>query len=582
MIRKIFLTFFLVQLITYVTTIVGNIIDGMVTGSFLGTSALAAYGLVTPFLTIITAIASAMSVGTSTLLSSKLGKGEMDEMERAFKVCFWTIFFIAVVIAAGIIVLANPIATALKAEGQVHEMAVEYMRAYAIGIPPIFLVVLAMPVMQIIGKRPFLIASIVILSGVNVLGDFVNVLLVHGGMFGMALATTISFYVALMVMIPVIQSKSSMLSIGAVKPDLAMIRDMAVYGAPNAVSMGCRNVLTMLLNGLILAIAGMQMVAAYAAIASSMNMAMAIGSGMSAAVSVLTGIFSGEKDKQDLITLIKLSVIYSVIVNAICIITFMIFSGGIVSMFLKDHSLLLDAETGLKIVVLNTILFSINFCLRSYYQAMKMAITIPYAVFNGLVSTFMIAFVLGHTIGLIGVWLAYPLGEALTLIVFGGIALMKNRRARGRGIIERIMLLPAEYDSDIEPLEMDVASMNDAVAASERTGCYMRERGASDRIAYYTSLAVEELAGNVIRHGFKDGRPHHMSVKLRKDGDEWILRLRDDCRDFDPVAYVKGITPEQKQSHFGIRMIYGLADDVKYLNTLKLNNLIIRFREAIR
>ena len=56
MIRKIFLTFFFVQLITYVTTIVGNIIDGMVTGSFLGTNALAAYGLVTPFLTIITAI----------------------------------------------------------------------------------------------------------------------------------------------------------------------------------------------------------------------------------------------------------------------------------------------------------------------------------------------------------------------------------------------------------------------------------------------------------------------------------------------------------------------------------------------
>ncbi|MBQ6401909.1 MAG: ATP-binding protein [Firmicutes bacterium] len=579
MIRKIFLTFFSVQLITYVTTIIGNIIDGIVTGSFLGTSALAAYGLATPFLTVITAIASAMSVGTSTLLSSKLGKGEMDEMKRAFRVCFWTILIVSTAIAAGIILLANPIATALKAEGEVHGMAVEYMRAYAIGIPPIFLVVLAMPVLQIIGKRPFLIASIVTLSGVNILLDFVNVLLVHGGMFGMALATTISFYVALVLILATIQSKSSMLSIGPERLDASMIREMAVYGAPNAVSMGCRNILTMVLNILILAIAGMHMVAVYAAISSAMNMAMAIGSGMAAAVSVLTGIFAAEKDKQDLITLIKLSVVYSVIFNAICIIVFIIFSGGVVSLFLKDKSLLPDAELGLKIAVFITILYSINFCLRSYYQAMKMPITIPYAIVNGLVATALIAFALGKTVGIIGVWISLPLGELVSLIIFGTIALVKNRRAKGRGLIERVMMIPEEYDDEIGPLEMKVASMEDAVQASEKTRLYMKEKGASDRISIYAALAVEEMAGNIIRHGFDDGRSHHVDVKLKKDGERWILRFRDDCRNFDPVAYVESITPEEKESHYGIRMIYGLADDVRYLNTLKLNNLIISFRQ---
>ena len=35
--------------------------------------------------------------------------------------------------------------------------------------------------------------------------------------------------------------------------------------------------------------------------------------------------------------------------------------------------------------------------------------------------------------------------------------------------------------------------------------------------------------------------------------------------------------PEEKESYYGIRMIYGLADDVRYLNTLNLNNLIICF-----
>ncbi len=62
------------------------------------------------------------------------------------------------------------------------------------------------------------------------------------------------------------------------------------------------------------------------------------------------------------------------------------------------------------------------------------------------------------------------------------------------------------------------------------------------------------------------------------DEDQWILRLMDDCPGFDPVLYARNITPEQKESYYGIRMIYSLADEVRYLNTLNLNNLIIRFR----
>ncbi len=566
-------------MITYVITIIGNIIDGIVTGSFLGTSALAAYGLATPFLTVLTAIASAMSVGTSTLLSSKFGKGDLNEMKKAFRVCFWTILFFSAGIGAVIFLCADPISTALGTQGEVHEMTAGYIRGYAIGIPSIFMIMLAMPVMQLIGKQKMLVISTVVLSAVNVLGDFINVLLVHGGMFGMALATTISFYVAFAIVLLVIQSKDSMLTVAPEKPDAAMIRDMVVYGAPVAVSMGCRNIMVMLLNILVRNIAGMGMVAAYAAITSAMNIAMSLGAGMASSVSILTGVFSGEKDKQDLMKLVKISGIYAVIINAVCIIIFMVLSGNIVSLFLKDGSLLADAAKGMRIVVLYTIPFSVNFCLRSYYQAMKMRISIPYAIFNGLIGTTLFAFVLGHTIGITGVWAAYPLGEMLTLIVFVAYALLKKKSANC-GILERIMMIPESYDDEIEPVAITASSMEDVIADSIEVSSYMKEHGAADRVANYTSMAVEELAGNIIRHGFGDGKLHHVYVKLKKSQGQWLLRLRDDCRSFDPVDYVKHITPEEKQSHYGIRMIYGLADEVRYLNTLKMNNLLIRFSET--
>jgi anti-sigma regulatory factor (Ser/Thr protein kinase) len=140
------------------------------------------------------------------------------------------------------------------------------------------------------------------------------------------------------------------------------------------------------------------------------------------------------------------------------------------------------------------------------------------------------------------------------------------------------MMIPDDYYGDVEPVEIEVRSLEDAAEASEKAGIYMKKHGSGNRIATFASLAVEELAGNVIRYGFGDGKSRHINVKLKKDGDQWILRLRDDCPDFDPVLYARNITPEQKESHYGIRMIYSLADEVTYLNTLNLNNLIIRFR----
>lgn len=579
MIKKIFLTSFAVQLVTYVTTIIGMTVDGIVTGSFLGTNALAAYGLVTPLLIVLTAIPSAISAGTSTVVSIELGKGDLKEMNRVFRICFWTTLLISLLITAVLFIFASPIASALGAEGEVHTMVIDYLKGYSIGFPAIFLVVLLIPILQLIGKRSTLVVGIVVMTAVNISIDFFNAFVWHKGMFGMAAATTLSYAVALVIVLRVLLSKNVMISVSPVKLDTVIIKEMASYGLPNAVSMGCRNTLTIIINHLIISIAGINMVAAYTSVMSAMALAMSIGIGMSATVSMLSGVFSGEKDRQDLVELMKLSIRYSIIVNGVCSVIFIIFARPIISLFLKgDTQILSDAVTGLRVIVLDLILFSINFCIRSYYQTMKIRLTIPYAVFNCLISTAVLAFILGHTIGIIGVWIAYPLSELITLLLFGAIALNKMKPDGRRSFLERFLLIPNEYYNDVEPIELSVNSEEDAVKASEKVNAYMKENGSDNKTALFAALAVEELTVNIIRYGFSENTSNNISLKLKKDDSEWILRIRDDCRNFDPVAYIKGITPEQKESHYGIRMIYSLSEDIKYLNTFNLNNLLIRFK----
>ena len=85
------------------------------------------------------------------------------------------------------------------------------------------------------------------------------------------------------------------------------------------------------------------------------------------------------------------------------------------------------------------------------------------------------------------------------------------------------------------------------------------------------------MAGNVIEHGFADGKPHHLDVRvLVKDG-TMVLRLRDDCSKFDlrEKAASWQPDPEHPERNIGIHIIMRVAKDVAYTNTMNTNNLII-------
>ena len=90
------------------------------------------------------------------------------------------------------------------------------------------------------------------------------------------------------------------------------------------------------------------------------------------------------------------------------------------------------------------------------------------------------------------------------------------------------------------------------------------------------SLAAEEAVGNVIEHGFSDGKPHSVEVRVSKKDAEWILRVRDDCRLFDPKKYMEQYTDEDPSANIGLKLLREIASDMAYVNALKLNNLMIK------
>ena len=112
---------------------------------------------------------------------------------------------------------------------------------------------------------------------------------------------------------------------------------------------------------------------------------------------------------------------------------------------------------------------------------------------------------------------------------------------------------------------------------SERVQSFCLERGVDARRAYLAGLAMEEMAGNIVDHGFtKDRKKHSIDVRVAHKGDDVILRIKDDCVPFDPAERRQLADSGDPAKNIGIRLVFRIARDVQYQNILGLNVLTVR------
>lgn len=114
--------------------------------------------------------------------------------------------------------------------------------------------------------------------------------------------------------------------------------------------------------------------------------------------------------------------------------------------------------------------------------------------------------------------------------------------------------------------------------ATNAVATFCKEHGASDHAIMTAQLCVEEMAGNVVTHGFRHSKNADKGrawVLALYQNDTLTLRIRDNCTQFDPKEYLK-LGRKDPMEHVGIRLVNGLADSVQYQNVFGMNMLTIK------
>ena len=579
MIRKLIKQMLAAQILSALTVSLCLLIDSIMIGQFLGVTSMAAYGLANPLLLIIGAVGSMLSAGAQVVCSRSLGRGSQEDTNIGYSsavavaACFSAVFVILV------LSMRSPLAKLLGAakEAELFGDTKDYISGFIIGAPATMAALILVPFLQMAGKSGLLVAAVVSMTVTDVVFDLLSVLVFDGGMFGMGLASSLSYYAAMLVGGGYFLSKKCVFRFSISRIKWSKIREMLAGGVPTVFNMASSVVLVFLMNKILLAAGGSDAVAAFSVVTSIGNASNCVSTGLGGVSLTLSGILFGEEDRKGLKELVRLLGRYALLLGLCATVLLLVIAPWAVGLFIPEtgDSRIL-AVWGLRLYSLGLIPCCLNSALKNGYQGVgRVRLTETISIMQNAVLPVLAGFLLSFA-GIRAVWLYNASGElgALACIF---IYLRFVRRISFRKP-ESILLLPADFGVPPEDrMEADVRSIDDVMRVSSEAHGFCAMHGCGERLANHLALCIEEMGANVVKHGFGKKGENHLSIRLQFRQGRWTLRLRDNCGAFDPVHYVPD---EDRTKNLGIRLAMSVADEARYTYSMNFNNLMLVLSET--
>ena len=570
----------LTQILSSMTVTLCMLIDSMMIGRYLGVDSMTAYGLATPVLLVFAALGCLISAGVQVMCGKTMGSGDKDGTDACFTVSVVLAALISVVGMIVVLCFTDPICTLLgagkpSADNEVFTLTKDYLRGFIIGAPAFIAAQIMVPYMQMSGSRIRLVVAVALMTVGDIAMDILNVTVFKQGTFGMGLASSISYYIAFVIGVAYFFKKDCIFKfrLGLVKAKVCarMVKD----GVPTLINQVSLVLLTFVLNKILLDVQGKHAVAAYSVISTVGNICYAFSSGVAAVTLTLSSIFFGDEDRTSLRQLVRIMCYYGVLICSVVTLVVLAAAKPMVTLFLTDMEAKDMAVTGFRLFVLSLVPCALNTSFKNYFQGIgRVKATMTISVFQNFALTALAAFVLSRFFSVTGVWLGFVCGETVTLICIVLAVFAANKKASFN--TQSFAMLSDTFGIDQKDcFEASIVKQEDVVDVSQKAADFCISHGLSMKISNLIALSTEEMANNIVVHGFKGKKDHSIDVRVMIKGGAPVLRIRDNCVNFDPVKYLEMHENDDPAAHIGIRMVMKLVKDANYVNSLGLNNLTL-------
>ncbi|MBR2547777.1 MAG: ATP-binding protein [Eubacterium sp.] len=576
MISKLFFSLLPVQILIVAISSINGIADGLMASNFIGPDAMAVIGLYSPVIKIFETVNVVLLGGSQILCGQFLGKNQIEKTQGIFTLDISLIVSFAAVLAAICLVYPDQVAHMLSNDADIRSGLTDYIRGMAPGILPQMLGTQLTVFLQIEQQSKRTYAGIMVMVATNLALDYLFIRILGMSMLGLGLATTISYMAFFVVLGIFYLSRKAIIKFNLHNVDVNETIPIIAIGIPGALTTFCLAIRGVILNAVLFSCSGNDGVSALSALNTCGYLLYAVTAGLAAATRLLVSVYIGEEDRTSLVTVMRTALLKGVAIVCAVSAAVMMFAGPITYLFYKD--------TASQVYYLTLWLFRIYpLCMPlsaicaifvNYYQSSsRMGIVNLLSAFDGLLGICIATVILAPLYGSIGVWIAHVVNGIITTLIVILYAWKVNGKAPSS--VEDLLTIPDSFGvPEDKRIDISIHNADEVANTSELIMEFCKRNGVDRKRSYYAGLCMEEMAANIVEHGFDDEKKSHSAdVRVVYKDDSLILRIKDDCKPFDPKEKLALIDPDDITKNIGLRMVQRLAKTMSYTSMLGMNVL---------
>lgn len=524
-------TFFFWGVCSALGVTVSTLVDATLVGNFIGSDGLAVANIATPIFLFYSLLGITLGGGASVLIGKFLGAAELEKANRAFGVVLSFGFMVGLIFSVISIVFRNALCSFLGATPELISQALQYLTVVFLSAPIFVLYHILSAAVRTDGEPKLTaIAS----AGVIITNLGLDLLFMKGwnmGLVGASASLCIAELVGSLILLMHFGKKQALLKLRFQMPETKEIKAFISNGFGVGSAFIFQAVVMLVFNTLLLR-SGLEdsvfSVAVFGVMYTMSTIPVAVFDGAGAAASTVISILGGERERKGMLAVYRDGLRIVAVSGVLIACLFVLFAGNILIFFgLEDGAILETASTAFRIYALSLAFAGINVVTTSFWQTIgRIRLASALSIMRNFILMLVFGLILITDKGITGLAVVYVISEAICLLFVLSVWSFRS----SKHYIEEKYKTTNRIFEGFYPIE---AGSMEEVAQSLEKLC--EEWGIGYKQSFFINLIVEELIVNIMKFGLDNPKEKcYVSVKLIDNEGEYILRIRDNVRSYNP------------------------------------------------
>lgn len=432
-IGQLLIRFSVPAIIAMVASSLYNIVDRVFIGHGVGAMAISGLAVTFPFINLSGAFGAAVGVGSSTLISVKLGQKDYNTAQRIFGNNVFLNLVIGILFSVVCLAFLDPILILFGATDATLSYAREYMEIILLGNVFTHMYFSMNAVLRSASKPKHAMGATIFTVILNTILDPIFIYTFDMGIRGAAYATVLSQVFAMCWQFYLFMDKSQILHLQRkyIKPNWELVKSIIGIGISPFSMNACSCLVVIFINNSLVKYGGDYAVGAYGIGNSVVFIFFMITMGLNQGMQPIVGYNFGAKKYSRMMRAVNLTVIGATITTTAGWLLCELLPEFCVRLFTTDQQMIDIAVRGLRINALFLFVIGYQVVITNFFQSIgKAKISIFLSLSRQLIFLIPLIIVLPMEFGIDGVWGALPASDLLAAFMAAWFMIVYMRRFR--------------------------------------------------------------------------------------------------------------------------------------------------------